>query len=83
MAGGSCSVVTFVEIIGGDEALHHQLKRQDRVNFWGVESPRPPTSVPLCTLSRFKSFETMNMNFFNDYGLEQYLQNNMPIQKIS
>ena len=24
---------TFVEIIGGDKSLQHQLKRQDRVNF--------------------------------------------------
>ena len=37
MAGGSCSVVTFVKIIGGNESLHHQLKRQNRVNFWGAE----------------------------------------------
>ena len=71
MAGGSCSMVTFVEIIGGDELLHHQLKRQDRVS----------TSILFCTLSNFKSFETMN--FFNYYRLEQYLQNNMPVQKIS
>ena len=33
---------TFAEIIRGDESLHHQLKRQDRVNFWGVEPPDPP-----------------------------------------
>ena len=55
---------TCVEIIGGDESLHHQLKRQDRVNFWGAPLPRPPTSV-LCTLFRFKSFETIDMNIFN------------------
>ena len=71
MAGGSCSMVIFVEIIGGDESLHHQLKRQDRVS----------TSILFCTLFNFKSFETMN--FFNYYRLEQYLQNNMPVQKIS
>ena len=60
---------TIVEIIGGDESLHYQLKRQDRVNFWEVEPPPPqtPHSVLLCTLSRFKSLETMNMNFFNYY----------------
>ena len=74
---------TFVEIIRGDESLHHQLKRQNRVNFWGVLPPRLPTSVLFGTLSLFKSFETINMNFFNYYRLEQYLQSNMPVQKIS
>ena len=28
---------TFVEVIGGDESFQHQLKRQDRVNFWGAQ----------------------------------------------
>ena len=51
----------FVESIESDESLEHQLKRQDRVNF--------STSVLLCALSPFKSFETMNMNFFNCYRL--------------
>ena len=32
---------TFVEIIGGDELLQRQLKRQNRVNFWGA--PDPPS----------------------------------------
>ena len=41
---------TFVEIIGGDESLHHQLKRQDRANFWGAEPPRPP---PLFFFARY------------------------------
>ena len=27
---------TFVEIVGSHESLHHQLKRQDRDNFWGA-----------------------------------------------
>ena len=81
MAGGSCSVVTFVEIIGGDESLHHQNVKT--VSTSGEGAPQNPTSVLLCTLSRFRNFETMNMNLFNYYGLEQYLQNNMPVQKIS
>ena len=59
---------TFVKTIGGDESLQHQLKRHDRVNFWGA-FPQTPTAVLLCTLPRFKSFETMNMNFFNYYTL--------------
>ena len=42
---------TFVEIVGGDESLQHQLKREDLVNFWGAEPPRPPTAV-LYTLPR-------------------------------
>ena len=34
---------TFVEIIGGDESLQHQLKRQDCVNFLvDTPAPRPP-----------------------------------------
>ena len=34
---------TFVEIIGGDESLQHQLKRQDCVNFLvDTPVPRPP-----------------------------------------
>ena len=41
---------TFVEIIGGDELLHHQLKRQDRVNFWGLRPPHPP---PLFFFARY------------------------------
>ena len=36
---------TIVEIIGGDESLHHQPKRQDRVNFWGAPPPRPPPFI--------------------------------------
>ena len=43
----------FVEIIGGDESLQHQLKRQDCVNFWGAKPPRPPTAVLFCALPRF------------------------------
>ena len=46
---------TFVEIIGGDELLLHQLKRQDSVNFWGAWPPTTPTAVLLCTLPRFES----------------------------
>ena len=42
---------TFVEIVGGDESFQHQLKREDLVNFWGAEPPRPPTAV-LYTLPR-------------------------------
>ena len=41
---------TFVEIIGGDEPLHRQLKRQDRVNFWGDPPPRLP---PLFFFARY------------------------------
>ena len=77
---GHAQCRTFVEIIKSDESLHHQLTCQDRVNFWGAQTP---ISVLLCTLSRFKSFETMDMNFFNYYRLEQYLQNNMPVLKIN
>ena len=37
---------TFVEIIGDDESLQHQLKRQDR----GVSPPEPP---PLFFFTRY------------------------------
>ena len=60
---------TYVEIVGSDELLHHLLNRQDRVNFWGDEPPRPPTAVFLCKLPRLENFETMSMNFFNYYRL--------------
>ena len=53
----------------GDELLHHQLKRQNRVNFWEAVPPRPLTAVLFCALPRFKNFESMNMNFFNYYRL--------------
>ena len=69
---GHAQGCTFAEIISGDESLHHQLKRQDRVN-----------SVFLCTLSRFKSFKTINKNFLNYYRLNNIQKNNMPVQKIS
>ena len=41
---------TFVEIIGGDESLQHQLKRQDCVNFWVAPPPWPP---PLFFFARY------------------------------
>ena len=42
---------TIVEISGGDESLHHQIKRRDRVNVWGA--PPAQTDPPLFFLARY------------------------------
>ena len=49
---------TFVEIIGGGESLHHQLKRQDRVNVWGAEPPRHP---PLFFFARYLILKVLRL----------------------
>ena len=49
---------TFVEIIRGDESLHNQLKRQDRVNFWEAE---PPDTPPLFFFARYLILKVLRL----------------------
>ena len=48
----------IVKIIDGDESLQHYLKRQDRVNFWGL---RPPNTPPLLFLARYLVLKVLRL----------------------